>query len=101
MVKLVRPEPSDDELQSLLENACEICRRLKIPFRVVQLCTGELSFSSAATYDIELWAPGLNEWLAVSSCSNSTDFQMLRPNIRDRPPQGAPPQLLPALHVPS
>ncbi len=98
MVKLVRPETSDDELQSLLENACEICRRLKIPFRVVQLCTGELSFSCAATYDIELWAPGLNEWLEVSSCSNCTDFQMRRANIRYRPEKGARPEFLHALN---
>jgi len=98
MVKLVRPETSDDELQSLLENACEICRRLKIPFRVVQLCTGELSFSCAATYDIELWAPGVNEWLEVSSCSNCTDFQMRRANIRYRPEKGARPEFLHALN---
>jgi seryl-tRNA synthetase len=98
MVKLVRPETSDDELQSLLENACEICRRLKIPFRVVQLCTGDLSFSSAATYDIELWAPGLNEWLEVSSCSNCTDFQMRRANIRYRPQKSERPEFLHALN---
>ena len=58
MVKLVRPETSDEELDKLVEDACEICRRLEIPFRVLQLCTGDLSFSSAATYDIEMWAPG-------------------------------------------
>jgi seryl-tRNA synthetase len=88
MVKLVRPETSDDELNALLEDACEVCRRLKIPFRVLQLNTSDLGFASAATYDIEMWAPGLNEWLEVSSCSNCTDFQMRRSNIRFRPQKG-------------
>jgi seryl-tRNA synthetase len=88
MVKLVRPEASDDELTSLVADACEVCRRLKIPFRVVQLCTGDLGFASAATYDIEMWAPGIGEWLEVSSCSNCTDFQTRRANIRFRPQRG-------------
>jgi seryl-tRNA synthetase len=88
MVKLVRPETSDDELQSLIEDACEVCRRLEIPFRIVQLCTGDLNFASAATFDIEMWAPGIGEWLEVSSCSNCTDFQMRRANIRYRPQKG-------------
>ena len=88
MVKLVRPETSDVELDNLVEDACEICRRLKIPFRVLQLNTADLGFASAATYDIEMWAPGLNEWLEVSSCSNCTDFQMRRSNIRFRPQKG-------------
>ncbi len=98
MVKLVRPETSDDELQSLIENACEICRRLRIPFRVVQLCTADISFASAATYDIEMWAPGLGEWLEVSSCSNCTDFQMRRANIRYRPQKGGKTEFLHALN---
>ena len=88
MVKLVRPETSDDELQTLVENAAEVCRRLKLPFRVVQLCTADLGFASAATYDLEMWAPGSEEWLEVSSCSNCTDFQMRRANIRFRPQKG-------------
>jgi seryl-tRNA synthetase len=98
MVKLVRPETSDDELQSLVENACEVCRRLEIPFRVVQLCTADLSFASAATYDIEMWAPGIGEWLEVSSCSNCTDFQMRRANIRYRPQKGGKTELVHALN---
>ena len=98
MVKLVRPETSDDELQSLVENACEICRRLGIPFRVVQLCTADISFASAATYDIEMWAPGIGEWLEVSSCSNCTDFQMRRANIRYRPEKGGKTEFLHALN---
>jgi seryl-tRNA synthetase len=98
MVKLVRPETSDDELQTLVENACEVCRRLGIAFRVVQLCTADISFASAATYDIEMWAPGLGEWLEVSSCSNCTDFQMRRANIRYRPEKGGKTEFLHALN---
>ncbi|MBV8452633.1 MAG: serine--tRNA ligase [Deltaproteobacteria bacterium] len=98
MVKLVPPETSDGELQSLVENACEVCRRLEIPFRVVQLCTGDLSFASAATYDIEMWAPGLGEWLEVSSCSNCTDFQTRRANIRYRPQKAGKTELVHALN---
>ncbi|HEX4209376.1 MAG TPA: serine--tRNA ligase [Candidatus Binataceae bacterium] len=98
MVKLVRPETSDEELDKLVEDACEICRRLEIPFRVLQLCTGDLSFASAATYDIEMWAPGLGEWLEVSSCSNCTDFQMRRANIRYRPEKGGKTEFLHALN---
>ena len=98
MVKLVRPETSDEELHKLVENACEICRRLEIPFRVLQLCTADFSFSSAATYDIEMWAPGLGEWLEVSSCSNCTDFQMRRANIRYRPEKGGKTEFLHALN---
>jgi seryl-tRNA synthetase len=98
MVKLVRPETSDDELQVLVENACEVCRRLGIPFRVVQVCTADLSFAGAAQYDIEMWAPGLGEWLEVSSCSTCTDFQMRRANIRYRPERGGKTEFLHALN---
>src|SRR3984957_2332186 len=98
MVKLVRPETSDEEFHKMVENACEICRRLGIPFRVVQLCTADISFASAATYDIEMWAPGLGEWLEVSSCSNCTDFQMRRANIRYRPEKGGKTEFLHALN---
>jgi len=98
MVKLVAPENSDEELEKLVENACEVCRRLKIPFRVVQLCTADLGFQSAATYDIEMWAPGSNEWLEVSSCSNCTDFQPRRANLRFRRTRGERPEFLHALN---
>jgi len=98
MVKLVAPERSDAELETLVENACEVCRRLKIPFRVVQLCTADLGFSSAATYDIEMWAPGSGEWLEVSSCSNCTDFQPRRANLRFRRNKGERPEFVHALN---
>ncbi len=91
MVKLVRPETSDDELQKMIEDACEVCRRLGIAFRIVQQCTGDLGFQAAAKYDVEMWAPGCAEWLEVSSCSNCCDFQARRGNIRFRPSKGARP----------
>ncbi len=90
MVKLVRPETSDDEFHKMVENAAEICRRLKIPFRVVALCTADLSFASAVTYDLEMWAPGCGEWLEVSSVSNCTDFQARRAKIRFKTKGGKP-----------
>jgi seryl-tRNA synthetase len=98
MVKLVRPETSDDELERLVQNAEEVCRRLEIPHRVLQLCTADLGFSSAATYDIEMWAPGIGEWLEVSSCSNCTDFQTRRAAIRFRADRGSRPELVHALN---
>jgi seryl-tRNA synthetase len=88
MVKLVRPESSDAELEKLVEDACEACRRLKLPLRVIQMCSGDLGFAAAAKYDVEVWAPGVNEWLEVSSCSNCWDFQARRAQIRFRPQKG-------------
>ena len=90
MVKLVRPETSDDEFHKMVNDASEICRRLKIPFRVVELCTADLSFASAITYDLEMWAPGCAEWLEVSSISNCTDFQARRAKIRFKAKGGKP-----------
>ncbi|MFP3896187.1 MAG: serine--tRNA ligase [Anaerolineales bacterium] len=84
MVKFVRSEDSMDELDSLVENARDICRRLDLPHRVVQMCTGDLSFTASVKYDIEVWAQGCQEWLEVSSCSNFKDFQSRRANIRYR-----------------
>jgi seryl-tRNA synthetase len=94
MVKFVEPEQGEAELASLVDNAEEIARRLELPYRVVQMCTGDLAFSAAAKYDIELWAPGCNEWLEVSSCSLFTDFQARRANIRYRPEEGAKPRFV-------
>src|ERR1035437_1286584 len=90
MVKLVRPETSDDEFHKMVNDASEICRRLKIPFRVVELCTADLSFASAVTYDLQMWAPGCAEWLEVSSISNCTDFQARRAKIRFKTKGGKP-----------
>jgi len=85
MYKFTKPQASNEELDRMVDNAEEICRRLAIPYRVKALCTADISFASSRTYDIEMWAPGCNEWLEVSSCSNCTDFQARRANIRFRP----------------
>jgi seryl-tRNA synthetase len=89
MVKFCTPETSMDELKRLIDNAEGIARLLKIPHRIVQMCTGDLSFTAAVKYDVEMWAPGCNEWLEVSSCSNFKDFQARRANIKYRREKGA------------
>ena len=78
-------DSSDDELERLVADAEDVCMRLGIPHRVVQLCTGDLGDVSAKTYDIEMWAPGSREWLEVSSCSDCTDYQARRASIQYRP----------------
>jgi seryl-tRNA synthetase len=98
MVKFCKPEDSRQELETLIENARETCRLLGIPHRVVQMCTGDLSFTAAAKYDVEVWAPGCGEWLEVSSCSNFKDFQARRANIRFRREKGAKPEFVHTLN---
>jgi len=98
MVKFVTPDTSMDELATLVDNAEDICRGLGLPHRIVQMCTGDLSFSAAAKYDVEIWAAGCQEWLEVSSCSNFKDFQARRANIRYRPADGGRPQYLHTLN---
>lgn len=84
LVKFVHPETSYDELEKLTQNAEEILKRLEIPFRVITLCTGDLGFSSAKTYDLEVWLPGQGVYREISSCSNFIDFQARRAGIRYR-----------------
>ncbi|MGQ9627235.1 MAG: serine--tRNA ligase [Anaerolineae bacterium] len=98
LVKYVEPHTSDEELEKLVGDAEDICRRLEIPYRVVQMCTGDLAFAAAMKYDLEMWAPGCKEWLEVSSCSNFRDFQARRANIRYRPERGAKPQFVHTLN---
>jgi seryl-tRNA synthetase len=98
MYKFVAPETSYDELERLVSNAEDICRGLGIPHRVVQMCTGDLGFAAAKKYDLEMWAPGCGEWLEVSSCSNCTDFQARRANIRFRREPGAKPEFVHTLN---
>ena len=93
MYKFVEPETSHDELERLLVDAVDVCERLGFTYRVLQLCTGDMGFASAKTYDIEVWAAGCQEWLEVSSCSNCTDFQARRSNIRYRAEERGRPQL--------
>jgi seryl-tRNA synthetase len=85
LYKFTEPPKSNYELEKMVSAAEEVCQKLKIPYRVLELCTAELGFASTKSYDIEMWAPGCNEWLEVSSCSNCGDFQARRANIRYRP----------------
>ena len=98
MYKFAEPSESDAELASMVSNAEEVCRRLGVPYRVLQLCTGDLGFASVESYDIEMWAAGSGEWLEVSTCSNCTDFQSRRASIRYRPEAGARPRLVHTLN---
>ena len=82
MVKYCKPEDSWDELESLTKEAEKILQLLKLPYHVVCLCTGDIGFSSAKTYDIEVWMPAQNKYREISSCSNCLDFQARRANIR-------------------
>jgi len=85
MYKLTTPETSYEDMEKLRQDAEDVCRRLDIPYRVVEMCTGDLGFQAAKKYDLEMWAPGVQEWLEVSSISNVEDFQARRTNLRYRP----------------
>ena len=98
MYKLVEPERSDAELDIMLAQVEEMCAQLGIPHQVKLLCTGDLGFAAAKTYDVEMWAPGCREWLEVSSCSTCGDFQARRSNIRYRPEPGARPRFVHTLN---
>jgi seryl-tRNA synthetase len=98
MVKFVTPERSDAELEALVDDAADVCRRLGLPHRIIQMCTGDLSFVAAMKYDVEVWAAGCGEWLEVSSCSNFRDFQARRAGIRYRPAPGAKPEFVHTLN---
>src|SRR5206468_5313609 len=82
LIKIVKPESSYEELDKMVANAERVLQLLGLPYRVIQLCTGDLGFASAMTYDIEVWAPGQGSYLEVSSCSNCEDFQARRMNLR-------------------
>jgi seryl-tRNA synthetase len=98
LYKLTEPSASNQELVKLVNDAEWVCQRLGLPYRVLQLCTADLGFASAKSYDIEMWAPGCGEWLEVSSCSNCGDFQARRANIRYRPSPDAKPQFVHTLN---
>ncbi len=98
LVKFVKPETSYDELESLLLDAEEVLQLLGLHYRVVVLCTGDLGFAAAKTYDIEVWAPGQNRYVEISSCSNFEDFQARRVNIRYRPKEGGKPRFVHTLN---
>ena len=98
LYKFTEPDASDDELEKLLNDAEQVCQELGLPYRVKQLCTADLGFAASKAYDIEMWAPGCEEWLEVSSCSNCGDFQARRADIRYRPASDAKPQFVHTLN---
>ena len=98
MVKFVKPETSYNELETLVNDAEDILKALEVPYRILELCTGDLSFSAAKCYDIETWSPAENKWLEASSCSNFVDFQARRANIRFRPSGSKKPEFLHTLN---
>ncbi len=98
LYKFTDSETSNEELERLTNDAEDVCHKLGLAYRVVQLCTGDLGFASTKSYDIEVWAPGCDEWLEVSSCSSCGDFQARRANIRYRPAPDARPQFVHTLN---
>jgi len=98
LVRYATPETSAEELERLTGHAETVLRRLELPYRVKLLAAGDTGFSSAMTYDLECWAPGVGSWLEVSSCSNFTDFQARRANIRYRPAKGEKPRFVHTLN---
>ena len=98
MVKFVKPETSYDELESLTHAAEDVLQKLNIPYRVVRLSTGDLGFSSAMTYDIEVWMPSYGRYVEISSCSNFENFQARRGNIRFRPAEKGKPEFVHTLN---
>jgi seryl-tRNA synthetase len=98
MYRLTEPDESYSALEEMVQEAAAICRGLEIPFRLVEMCTGDLGFQAAKKYDLEMWAPGCGEWLEVSSLSNCEDFQARRSEIRYRPERGAKPEYVHTLN---
>ncbi len=98
MYRFVKPETSYEALEEMTRQAAGLLEALGLPYRVLELCTGDLGFGAAKTYDLEVWAPGQGEWLEVSSCSNVEDFQARRANVRYRPEPGAKPRYVHTLN---
>ncbi len=98
MVKFVHPDTSDEEHRRLIRDAEDVLQALELPYRLLQICTGDLSFTAANKVDLETWAAGTEEWLEVSSCSTFRDFQARRANIRFRPAGGGKPQFVHTLN---
>lgn len=98
LVQVVRPEDSYQALEELTSNAEEVLKRLGLPYRVVALCTGDIGFSSAKTYDLEVWLPGQEKYREISSCSNFEAFQARRMKARYRNPETGKPELVHTLN---
>jgi seryl-tRNA synthetase len=98
MYKFTTPEKSYEALDELVEHASDICEALALPYRVVEMVTGDLGFAAAKKYDLEVWAAGCQEWLEVSSCSNCESFQARRANVRYRPAEGGRPRFVHTLN---
>ena len=98
LVQLVDPKKSSEALESLTNDAEKILKKLNLPYRVVNLCSGDVSFGSSKTYDIEVWLPSQNTYIEVSSCSNCTSFQARRMKARWRNPNNKKPELLHTLN---
>jgi len=98
MIKFVKPETSWDELDKMVDNAEDVLRILGLPYHVVKLCTGDMSFTSATTYDLEVWFPAQNKYREISSCSNCTDYQARRANIKFRRTPKAKPEFVHTLN---
>ena len=98
LVRFVKPETSGEQLELLTGHAEKILQLLELPYRVVRLASGDTGFASAHTYDLEVYAPGVGKWLEVSSCSNFTDFQARRANIRYKPADGGKPRFVHTLN---
>jgi len=98
MYRFTTPETSYEALDEMVDHGLDICRRLGLPYRLVEMCTGDLGFTAAKKYDIEVWAPGCGEWLEVSSLSNCEAFQARRANVRYRPEPGARPRFVHTLN---
>lgn len=98
LIKFVKPETSWDELESMVDAAEDVLRILELPYRVIQLCTGDMSFTSAKTYDIEVWFPAQKRYREISSCSNCLDYQARRAGIKYRPAPKAKPEFVHTLN---
>jgi seryl-tRNA synthetase len=98
MYKFVEPESSGGELDKLTHDAEDLCQKLGLPYHVIQLCSGDMGFAAAKTFDIEIWAAGCREWLEVSSCSNCGDFQARRASVRYRPDSESKPRFVHTLN---
>jgi seryl-tRNA synthetase len=98
LVRFVTPETSSEQLELLTAHAEKILQLLELPYRVIRLASGDTGFASAHTYDLEVYAPGVGKWLEVSSCSNFTDFQARRANIRYKPADGGKPRFVHTLN---